>query len=295
MDSIRLRSCKGILCLYAIMAVFAVRFARAGGKEKLPKMVVMDLKAERGLDPGLVKLLNELLLTELQKVGRWQVIGGSDIAGMLKLSEQKQMLGCNDIGCLVDLGGALGADKLVATNIGKIGNFYLVNVKIIDIARATVDRRVSYRVRGVEDALMKAITNSVDRLAYGKDAKGAETPSDVSLERVASTAPGGRASTMNTLGHALFWSGCGAIALGFAGLGISYKAARDYEGGDVGAKSTSQTWSRVMWAGFGVGGAAVAAGVILWLLEPESAGESETALVPATDGTGAMLTFTGRW
>jgi hypothetical protein len=92
---------------------------KAKGKTKI---AILELKAERGLDEGLVKLLNELLLTEFGRSGEYEVIGGSDLLSLLQLEEKKQAMDCDDIGCLSELGGALGVDKLAAANIGKIGS-----------------------------------------------------------------------------------------------------------------------------------------------------------------------------
>jgi hypothetical protein len=74
------------------------------------KLAVLDLKAERGLDEGLVKLLNELLLSEFEAAKIFEVVGGSDIDSMLKFEEKKRLFGCTDIACLSEIGGALGVE-----------------------------------------------------------------------------------------------------------------------------------------------------------------------------------------
>lgn len=126
-----------------------------------PMLLVLDLAAERGIDDSLVRLLNELLLTEFGRAGRYRVIGGSDIQGMLEVEQQKQLLGCEDSQCLAQIGGALGADFLATSNIGRIGDYFLLNVKILNVTTVQIVERWSEQVEGVENELMVAVRRSV--------------------------------------------------------------------------------------------------------------------------------------
>ena len=273
------------------------------GKGKT-RIAILELKSERGLDQGLVKLLNELLLTEFGRSGEYEVIGGSDLASLLQLEEKKQMMDCDDIGCLSELGGALGVDKLAAANIGKIGSYYLVNVKIINVREAKVERRVSYKVQGIEDKLIRAISASVKELMTGKAAP------DLTGDIVASPGTGPAAAGLegklerktesdpySLWGHVSFWSGIGVMAFGGAAAGLSAAAAGDYEGGDLGAEDSSRTWAGVMYASFGVGAALITTGVLLWLLGPEKVQEGGTtvAVIPDSDGNGVVFSLGWSW
>jgi hypothetical protein len=275
---------------------------KAKGKTKI---AILELKAERGLDEGLVKLLNELLLTEFGRSGEYEVIGGSDLLSLLQLEEKKQAMDCDDIGCLSELGGALGVDKLAAANIGKIGSYYLVNVKIINVREAKVERRVSYNVQGIEDKLIRAISASVKELMTGKpatdleDDKGASPGTGLAAARVeGKLEPKTDSDPYSLWGHVTFWGGVGAVALGGAAMGLSASAAGDYEAGDLGAEDTSKTWAGVMYAGFGLGAALITTGVLLWLLGPDEKQEgvvTTASVIPDTDGGGVVLSIGWSW
>jgi len=294
----------GFLATILVALLFLSGPALAGppdGKRKgKTKIAILELKAERGLDEGLVKLLNELLLTEFGRSGEYEVIGGSDLASLLQLEEKKQMMSCDDIGCLSELGGALGVDKLAAANIGKIGSYYLVNVKIINVREAKVERRVSYNVQGIEDKLIRAITASVKELITGKpaelkDNKAAAGPAAAGVE--GKLEPQAGSDPYSLWGHVAFWGGVGMVAFGGAAAGLSASAASDYEGGDLGAEDTSRTWAGVMYAGFGIGAALITTGVLLWLLGPDEVKEGGTtaAIIPDADGNGAVLSIGWSW
>jgi hypothetical protein len=154
-----------VLALGCLVA-FPVQ-SRSGEEGKL-KIAVLDLQSERGVDAGLVKLLNELLLTEFGKHGKYEVIGLSDIKNMLNLEQTKRLLDCTDTVCLSEVGGALGVERLGVASIGKVGGLYLVNVKVIDVRNSRVEGRVSHKVRGTEEELVWAITAAVQELVTGK-------------------------------------------------------------------------------------------------------------------------------
>jgi len=292
-----------LLAAISVALLFLMGPAQAGQPkakgEGKTKIAILELKAERGLDEGLVKLLNELLLTEFGRSGEYEVIGGSDLASLLQLEEKKQMMSCDDIGCLSELGGALGVDKLAAANIGKIGSYYLVNVKIINVREAKVERRVSYNVQGIEDKLIRAITASVKELITGKPTEMKDNKAAAGLAAAGvegKLEPQAESDPYSLWGHVAFWSGVGMVAFGGAAAGLSASAASDYEAGDLDAEDTSRTWAGVMYAGFGVGAALITTGVLLWLLGPDEVKEGATAaVIPDVENGGAVLSIGWSW
>ena len=284
----------------AVLVLASVLFATIcmAGPAKPPektRIAVLNLTMERGLDEGLVKLLNELLMTEFQRSGKYEVIGGSDIEGMLVLEQKKQMMNCTDASCLAEIGGALGVEKLVIGSIGKVGSLYLVNVKIIDIRNANVDARVSYQVEGIEDKLVRAITNSVNELITG------ERPGDSKTISAAGKVAGKLETPRhpyNLWGHVTLWSGVGCAAFGLAALFLAKSAGDDYNAsGSTEDYDSSNMWTGIMWTGFSLGAALMATGAALWLLEPDGDGSAQaTASVgPTLDGQGMVFSVTGRW
>jgi hypothetical protein len=59
--------------------------------------------------------------SELDRLGVFRVITADAIRDMLALEKQKQMLGCADsLGCVAELGGALGVDYLVSGKVSRL-------------------------------------------------------------------------------------------------------------------------------------------------------------------------------
>ncbi len=112
------------------------------------KAAVMRFDAH-GVDDGIAQSLTDLLAIELRKLAAMSVISRSEIKALLELEGQRQMLQCDDEqSCLIEVGGALGVDFLVSGGIGKLGDAYVLSLKLIDVNGAKVARRAVESFRG---------------------------------------------------------------------------------------------------------------------------------------------------
>lgn len=126
-------------------------------------VAVLDIQGT-GVEQTLLPTLTEVLTVEIDNLGMYKVIAGRDVQAMLGFEKEKDMVGCTDAACLAEIGGALGVDRIVATHIGKVGNTFVVNIKLINIRMADTEARVYETVRGETDALIATITKSVEKL-----------------------------------------------------------------------------------------------------------------------------------
>jgi hypothetical protein len=248
------------------------------------KVAVLDVQAT-GVDDALVGVLTEVLTTEVQRSGRFQeVIAGRDVKAMLSFEERRQILGCSDEACLAEIGGALGADRIVVSSVGKVGDSFLVTVKLIDIQNARTDGRAYRRV--APERLLEGIQLAVQDLFHTPEA-GPSAGADV-------LAPAPR--PLPVLPLALFGVAAAGVGVG-VGFGLDAKARRDhaqdptYVGGqaEIARGKTSMILANV---GYGVAGAAALTGALLWLLGGE--GADAPVVAPAVGAGGAGLVVGGR-
>jgi hypothetical protein len=63
----------------------------------------------------------------------FRVVTAAEIQSALGVERQKQLLGCSDEGssCLAELSSALGVDGIVTGSLGRFGTRYTVNVKVV--------------------------------------------------------------------------------------------------------------------------------------------------------------------
>lgn len=126
---------------------------------KLPeqggKVAVMPLK-ERSVKADIASSLTQVVAQEFKNFKGFSVISQDDIKAMLALESDKQLLGCDDVSCIAEIGGALGVDYLVTGTVGQVGDTFLVWLKLIDIRQAKVLNRVSESFKGEASDLLRA-------------------------------------------------------------------------------------------------------------------------------------------
>jgi TolB-like protein len=132
----------------------------SGGRTSL---AVLDLTA-MGVSTVASDNLTQVLSTELKRVEGTSVISREDIRAMLQLQEQKSLVGCDDMACLAEIGGALGVDRLVTGTVGKLSESYIVNLRLISVRQNRVEHLVTEVFNGSEDQLIHATRRAGRRL-----------------------------------------------------------------------------------------------------------------------------------
>lgn len=119
------------------------------------KLAVLDL-APIGIEPTIASGITESVTLELKKVEGLSVISRAEIVAMLQFEADRQMLGCGDMNCFAEIGGALGVDYLVTGHVGTVGDTHVLILKLIDIKNATTLNRVSESFQGNVDQLLQS-------------------------------------------------------------------------------------------------------------------------------------------
>lgn len=136
--------------------------ARAG---RTTKVVVLPLVPLGGVTKETAQLLGDALAGELRKRAGVSVLTQSDVGALLGVEKTRQMLGCSETGCMAEIGGALGADRVVHGSLGRVGGSLVVNLSALDPRRATAAASVSERLRGAQDeAFLDALPSLADAL-----------------------------------------------------------------------------------------------------------------------------------
>jgi hypothetical protein len=203
-------------------------------------------------------------------------------------------MSCEDVLCVSEIGGALGVERMASASIGKIGSRYLINVKIINVRKARVEKRVSSQVRGVEDELVRAIKIAVAKLA-GIEAPEQATDSVATLssgqvvEERRSWEPGALPITLWATGGAGLVTG---IVFGVLAKNHEENANDPDHIGAQREIARAETDQLVANISYGVGGACVAAGFLFWLLSDGDSTDPVVAPIAAPGGLGLGMTLT---
>ncbi|MGC4114830.1 MAG: hypothetical protein QM765_09515 [Myxococcales bacterium] len=180
---LRRRAAFALATLLAL-APFAARAAEGAEvpapapKKKQTSVAVLDLAA-LGAPAELAQNLTAIVAAEVGRYDDVKPITRREVSALLDVERQKQLVGCTDDGCLSSVVGALGVQKIVSGQLGKVEGSYVLTLHLIDSRSAKVEGRV-VRTAPVEgDGLLNAVKSAVTDLI------GAQISSKNQLPRMA--------------------------------------------------------------------------------------------------------------
>jgi TolB-like protein len=127
------------------------------------RLLVLDPTVNAG-DEVNPRTLGSLIAVELAAIPYFDVMSGADLVALADLSASRQAVGCEDSACLSDLGKAMGANLLVAGDVGKLGAQYLINVGLLDAAKSVSLGRTSVRTHDI-NTIPSDVAKAIGRLA----------------------------------------------------------------------------------------------------------------------------------
>ena len=199
------------------------------------KIAVLDVRATGTVEAKRVEGLSTLIAGEAAAVPGLQVTSSEDIRTLLGFEAQKQLLSCTDQSCMAEIGGALGVEYLLSTEVTKVGERLILGMTLFDTEAA---RAIAREIRRPESE-----SDLVDQAADAVAKVLAKIPRLVPLEvttKVATAAETSSDDASPESGWSLGSWGlvAGGLAAGASG-GVLYAGARsvqsDYEAGQSGA------------------------------------------------------------
>ncbi len=162
------------------------------GLSAIPRIAVMDVTPRGGVTADIASTVSEALVVEVRKRSPGvSVVGAEEIRSMIGMAAEKQKLGCQEVSCLAEIGGALGAERMVTGTLGRLGETYLFAVQLIDVAHARVVRSGSATVSAKhDDLLFGAVSTAVGQIFDGSPPPPSPEPAAVPPEPPAATASG---------------------------------------------------------------------------------------------------------
>ena len=125
-----------------------------------------------GLDPPIVARLEGLLRAELGRLAD-ATLPGPRALERLRL-EHPALNDCTgEARCLARAGRLLAVEQIISGNIGALGQSYVINLKLVDVAAAREIRRVSDTLSGAPERLIEAIRLAAFRLVAPERLRGA--------------------------------------------------------------------------------------------------------------------------
>ena len=130
-------------------------------------VAVNDLTA-RGVGTSDAEIIGERMRSALVGAGRFRVMERSEMDKILKEQAFQRSGSCDQSECAVEIGKLLSVDRMVVGSVGKIGEMYSLQARLLDVQTGeivfTATRDYSGRIEGM---LTEAIPDLARKLAEG--------------------------------------------------------------------------------------------------------------------------------
>jgi len=227
----------------------ALALAASGARAApVASVAILDVATQGTFDPQAVAGLADVVAAEAAR-RPLRVVSRSDLAALLGFERQRQLLGCGDAACLAEIGGALGVDFLLATQVGRVGGVWLVTVALLDARGARPAVRAMRRAEKDRE-LVEAAAGAV-----------AGVLSDDWIASLRPPAPRGPRRAV-IAGASLLAAG---LAVGGVGLWHYFAARSAGNEADFEAHRKSAAWLEPAGDALGLVGLATIAGGAVWM------------------------------
>lgn len=251
------------------MLMMTVTLAVLAASEK-PVLAVLDVQAV-GAPQENAAALTDAIAQEATRRGFFQVISSNDIRTLIGVERQKELLGCGDNSCTMELSGALGARFVLQSQLTKLGDSFQLSLQMLDTQK---NQSMGRSVR-----LAKDVRELADTLPWSlSEATATPLP----------PAPSKVLPVVLISGGGLLFVGAGVI--GIDALSRERALRSELEQGTSGIYMSRSTYqseldvigrNKALALGGLIGGAAIAAlGFILFPRDPAG----RVALVPTFNG-----------
>lgn len=158
------------LCVSVCLLALAGGLAAQAPVLKKTAVAVMTLHGS-GVSETDSKFLTERLVIELQRAGVFEVMERDKMDDILREQGFQQTGACDETACLVEAGRLLPVEKMIGGSVGKVGNVYSAQIRLIDLLTGKVEKTATRDYRGeLEHLLTAGMRESAEELS-GKRAQ----------------------------------------------------------------------------------------------------------------------------
>ena len=129
-----------------------IMIVQSQDKSKL-QIAVIDLSNTGGLSQQESVTLTNRLRSMLVRTDAFIVLERGKMEGILQ-EQGFQQSGCTSTECVVEMGKMLNVQKIISGSIGKVGKIYTIDISLIDIKTARIERSFMF---GLDNLLNLAV------------------------------------------------------------------------------------------------------------------------------------------
>ena len=147
--------------LYLFVLIFQLSLC---GLLSQPKKTISVLNLDpNGLTNQEAKIITDRIRSTLPRLGVYNVQERGKMEAIF--DEMKfQLSGCASEECVVQAGQLLGAEKMLYGSVGHLGNFFTLELMILDVETGSIEQTCSYEVQGDIGKLLKGAEEALSKL-----------------------------------------------------------------------------------------------------------------------------------
>ena len=146
-----------------LLLVLVFCFAHAALAGPRPTVAIMDLQCQ-GLSAADAVIVTDRLLSELGKAGTYDIVERTKRDEILKEQGFTMTGACDQTSCLIEAGKMLSASKMVGGSIGKFGQAWVVNLRLVDVTTGKIDKTVDRDFTGPQESLLLLMREAAGEL-----------------------------------------------------------------------------------------------------------------------------------
>lgn len=100
--------------------------------EPLPKLIILELTPAGNVEASTASAFTETITAEVGARGHFQALSSKDVRTLLGVERQRQLVGCGDSNCFVELAGALGSRYVMTGSLAQLGESFQLNLQVLD-------------------------------------------------------------------------------------------------------------------------------------------------------------------
>jgi len=154
-----------------LLMLLAIISAYPGYAQEKRTLAILDFDG-LGISQQEAQLLTNRLRTLLVQTDSYRVIERGQMEQILQ-EQNFQLSLCTSQECAVEVGQLLGAQEIMTGSIGKIGQTFTVDLRIVDVETSSILKTASYDIRGEIDQMLTEGMVEVARRVSENSALGA--------------------------------------------------------------------------------------------------------------------------
>ncbi len=139
--------------------------------QQAPRLYLQDIEP-KGVAPPVAAALTDLLELEIERGGLFEVVSQQDLRRLLKVNEQQMLLGLDEgwEQRMAALARQIDAPYALAASVGEVGRATVLALRLLDVERMEVVRRVNQTLVGDQTGLIGSLRAAA--LALNLEQKG---------------------------------------------------------------------------------------------------------------------------